>query len=93
MTAYPAYTGTEPCTRRPVLFTGDDTSAQRVEAAKQHCTRCPLIVACAEYAIAHERHHVWAGMSPEDRDRIRKARGIVVQSPPVWPWASRGAAA
>ena len=81
MTPMPHFTGSEPCTKRPDLFLGDDNDKHTVAAAKAHCMSCPLIQQCADWAIAHEKHLVWGSLSPEDRDKIRKARGIVVDQP------------
>jgi hypothetical protein len=38
------------------------------------CGGCPVIEACAEWGLAHERYGIWGGMTPVMRDRERKKR-------------------
>jgi hypothetical protein len=47
--------------------------------AKKFCSECPVLNECAEWGILHEVYGVWGGLSPQDRNSIRKQRGIVVK--------------
>ena len=60
----------------PDLFFPD--SPHDVPAAAQLlCMTCPAFDACFTYGLT-QRHGVWGGTSEAERDRIRKARGIVL---------------
>lgn len=45
----------------------------RERAAKARCGRCPVLEACAQYAIGHETWNVWGGMTAREREKARKA--------------------
>ena len=38
------------------------------------CGGCPVIEACGEWGLAHERYGIWGGMTPAMRERERKKR-------------------
>lgn len=41
------------------------------------CNTCPVITQCRDYAIWHfEDFGVWGGTTPEQRQKIRKEKGI-----------------
>lgn len=46
---------------------------QEVQAAKAVCAKCPVRAECLEYGI-DEKHGVWGGRSPKERQAIRKHR-------------------
>lgn len=39
------------------------------------CVDCPIMEACLEWALAHERYGVWGGTTPDMRQRIRRRIG------------------
>jgi len=45
------------------------------------CIDCPVMMACLEWGLAHERYGVWGGTTPAMRHRIRKNIGWVVSDP------------
>ena len=45
------------------------------------CGGCPVIEACAEWGLAHERYGIWGGMTPVMRDRERRRRGWALIDP------------
>lgn len=49
--------------------------------AKAVCRRCPVQDGCAQWAIdTGQRYGVWGGLSPEDREKLRKRRlGVVTR--------------
>jgi hypothetical protein len=46
--------------------------------AKQLCNSCVHVSECGEWAIKYESFGFWGGLSPEDRNVIRRRKGIVV---------------
>lgn len=49
-----------------------------VAAAKATCATCPVIAQCAEHALTNEADYgVWGGLSPRERARIRRRRGLL----------------
>lgn len=44
--------------------------------AKNICRRCPVRDECLEHALVHEMWGVWGGLTPLERRRLRRARGI-----------------
>jgi WhiB family redox-sensing transcriptional regulator len=45
------------------------------ERAKAICERCPVRQRCLEWALeANERHGVWGGATPLERNKIRRDR-------------------
>jgi WhiB family redox-sensing transcriptional regulator len=65
------------CTNAPELFFPDVKSVKAAyadaETAKRACKNCPLMDACATYAIVgHEREGIWGGLSGYERMLIRK---------------------
>jgi len=53
------------CVKKPALFTAEPI---QTEACINICNTCPVIGQCLNYALANnERHLVWGGMSPKDR--------------------------
>ena len=59
-----------------------DNSNHLSKRAKEMCNTCPIVDACLNWALNHERWGYWANTDPEQRDRIRKTRGIVLTPPP-----------
>lgn len=78
---YPSLDGTEPCVGKEELYLSDDVgnpSPDRVEACRNLCASCPRLVACREWAIAHENDYVWGGMTAAERRTERKRRRQVL---------------
>jgi WhiB family redox-sensing transcriptional regulator len=43
--------------------------------AKRICLGCPVLGECTSYALTHdERYGVWGGLTPAERDRLRRHR-------------------
>ena len=50
---------------------------RRVNQAKRVCAPCPVRAACLEWAMSlEEPYGVWGGLSPEERDQMRRARPL-----------------
>lgn len=59
----------------PEMWFGTEDESIRFRQAKELCTKCPAIQACADYALAaDEQFGVWGGLSPLERDRLRAKR-------------------
>lgn len=66
--------------------TGADTEAFYEEKAgtareinptlRRICGGCPIINDCAAFAIKHERHGFWGGLTPTERAQMRKKSSI-----------------
>jgi WhiB family redox-sensing transcriptional regulator len=69
--------GVQPnCTSAPDMFYPDNraqNSYHDIAYAKKACRMCPLLDACATYAIiANERDGIWGGLTTNERDNIIK---------------------
>ena len=65
------------CTNAPDLFYPEKVNSRDVQSdqvlAKKACKACPLLDACATYAIVgHERDGIWGGLTPNERNTIHK---------------------
>jgi hypothetical protein len=49
-------------------------------AARSVCGLCVHKAECAEWGIKNEVHGVWGGLSPQEREAIRKKRRIIVNT-------------
>ncbi len=84
MTLYPIPRGARtPCEAHPEWHFPPmaGNSAPFTEAAKNVCAACPFTAPCAEWAIRRERWGVWGGLTEDERQTIRRARGIVPDEP------------
>jgi len=52
-----------------------DEQQVTIRMLKKVCSDCPFKQECQEYALAHERHGFWAGMTTFERERVRKIKG------------------
>jgi WhiB family redox-sensing transcriptional regulator len=46
--------------------------------AKKVCMGCQHRVECAEWGIKNEIHGMWGGMTPRERQKLRRIRGLKV---------------
>ncbi len=50
-------------------------------AAKKICSTCPVTEECLEYALSFNLYEdsfgIFGGMTPQERENVRRARGIV----------------
>lgn len=79
--------GTEPCTQvDPESFFIEQPRLRgplphEMRLAIAICQTCHHLAECREWGIKHESHGIWGGLTPTDRQRMRKARGLVIQHP------------
>ena len=72
------------CSGDPAWTDDESMFSSNIRAYMQStCERCPLMVACREYGIAHEEHGMWGGTTPPQRAKIRKQRRQVLVEPHV----------
>lgn len=65
-----------------IFYPPKELFSQEDEATYQRmCVECPAMNACLEWALAHERHGIWAGTTPFNRQAIRKRIGWDVHDP------------
>ena len=58
----------------PEQWFNDRGEVYDARIAKNLCESCPVINACATYAIAAPEHFgIWGGLSPMDRAKIRNS--------------------
>ena len=67
------------------LFYPDKDLFSREEERIFHkmCVECPVMEACLEWGLAHERYGVWGGTTPAQRKAVRKRIGWMVSEPQV----------
>lgn len=67
----------------PELFfdsPGNEYKPAKVNAqAAKACSECRVRDQCYLYALRHEAHGYWAGTTPPDRRKLRKAAGITLE--------------
>lgn len=45
------------------------------------CSRCPILEACQEWGLVHEKYGIWGGMTPDMRTAERTRRGWGLTDP------------
>jgi hypothetical protein len=58
------------------LFTRDEE-----RMIEKMCIECPVMMACLEWGLAHERYGVWGGTTPPMRHKMRKRIGWGLTDP------------
>ena len=69
------------CENYPEAFFPTDTltgNSHDVRWAKETCGGCGVRKLCASSGIKYERHGIWGGLVPRERDQLRKAMGIAL---------------
>lgn len=56
-------------------------SREEEKMFERMCTECPIMMACLEWGLAHERYGVWGGTTPPMRHKIRKRIGWGLTEP------------
>lgn len=56
---------------RPEIFDIDGRE-DHGETAKTVCRACPIKLQCLDWALQHEDHLVWGGMTPDERGALRQ---------------------
>lgn len=69
---FPAWWESAACrSENQEVFFGSDMSTGRLNAARVHCSACPVAGDCLTHALSvPERFGIWAGTSANSRDRM-----------------------
>lgn len=67
----PATTGDEACLVVEDLDFFFSEFPLDIALAKDICAECPMVQACRTYAMKHENHGVWGGLSADERFKLR----------------------
>lgn len=67
---------------------GELTNAWK-NAIRSICGDCPVKAECLDHALKHEELGWWAGISPLDRDRMRRDLGIALRTPEIDPYTRK----
>lgn len=60
-----------------LFYVGEKAQAREYDAARSVCNTCPVKVDCLEFALeVDDRHGMWGGLSPQEREKVRKQRGL-----------------
>jgi WhiB family redox-sensing transcriptional regulator len=59
----------------PMIMDGE--TRENIQAAREVCGGCPVSEKCGEWAIWHEPHGVWSGMTPRERKVMRKGQSLI----------------
>jgi WhiB family redox-sensing transcriptional regulator len=59
----------------------DKFAPGEAEILKRICVECPVMDACLEWGLVHERYGVWGGTTPYERFGLRKQLNILVSDP------------
>lgn len=47
------------------------------------CADCPVMMACLEWGLAHERYGIWGGTTPNRRKKLRRLMKMQVSEPRI----------
>lgn len=60
-----------------LMYADEDKAPVKVAVAKRVCDGCPVSPQCLRWALkARERHGVWGGMTPRERDTLLRRRAV-----------------
>jgi len=66
-----------PCTGNTDLFF-DEMSKKKLALARKICGSCAVYNECLEYSLRHRDVGVWAGMTANQRSKLRRSLKIAV---------------
>lgn len=56
------------------LYGKESLSILELNQIKSICMSCPCLSECAEWGVSRERWGIWGGMTPKERELIRRRR-------------------
>lgn len=60
-----------------LFYVGEKAQAREYDAARSVCNTCTVQAECLEFALeVDDRHGMWGGLSPQEREKVRKQRGL-----------------
>lgn len=57
----------------PELFFPESGQVEQTERAKAVCVACPVLSSCRAFALRHQVHGVWGGMTETERADARQS--------------------
>jgi WhiB family redox-sensing transcriptional regulator len=57
----------------------NETNISVYALGKTICSGCSVRQQCLEWAVRHEAHGLWGGMTPRERMAIRRKRNIILE--------------
>lgn len=80
MIDYPAFDGTQACSGAGGEAARGFNGAAGADPAPALalCRTCTFQAVCAQYALTHDTHGVWGGLTETDRDTLREERQLAV---------------
>jgi WhiB family transcriptional regulator, redox-sensing transcriptional regulator len=82
----PNFDGLQACAEvgTEIFYPYDDTERVMLSPSREYvrarkvCMGCEVVNECAEWAIiTGEEHGMWGGLTPKERHRIRRDRGLL----------------
>lgn len=60
-----------------LFYVGEKAQVREYDAARSVCTTCPVQADCLDFALeVDDRHGMWGGLTPGERDQVRNKRGL-----------------
>ncbi len=67
-----------------IFYPPQDTfSYSEEKMINKMCADCPAMLACLEWGLAHERHGIWGGTTPNRRKKLRRLMKIQMIEPRI----------
>jgi WhiB family redox-sensing transcriptional regulator len=66
-----------------LFFLHPGESATVYRQLKPICDSCPVLEQCRDHALRHELYGFWGGMNADQRQRMRRELGIVLERPEI----------
>ncbi len=70
----------------PFFLSSEEKDDNRVASQEDYrlaikiCKSCKHQLECAAWAIKHEAHGIWGGLTPSQRKKIRKQKNIIIDT-------------
>lgn len=74
-----ACVGTDPDQWYDLVDYPDMLLSRSTEGLRSICARCPVQPQCLEWALNHENFGMWGGLTPKERQKVRRDRGIILR--------------
>lgn len=80
---YPDFTGAA-CASigiEPFFEDPDTGTFTNLNMVKTICSGCPVQNKCTEWGLHHEKYGIWGGLTPHERNALRKKLNIMLVEP------------
>ena len=72
------FDGSQHCLENPLFTSEKALHKSDVTLMRKGCASCPFVDTCRTWALAHEPHDFWAGMTADERVQARKDARITL---------------